>query len=124
MTAVLASQSDRFRHEALFYAGESHFVSDLLPFLRDGIERSEPTLVAVRQPKIAALRRRWAPTATRFSSSTWVFSDTTLRASSRPGRSSWLNMHSTVTGCAESASRSAPAGAQRTWRSVRSTSPC
>jgi anti-sigma regulatory factor (Ser/Thr protein kinase) len=45
-----------FRHEALFYAGEDEFLAGILPFLREGVERDEPALVAVSQERAAALQ--------------------------------------------------------------------
>jgi anti-sigma regulatory factor (Ser/Thr protein kinase) len=50
-------QAERFRHEALFYAGADDFVVALAPFLRDGAARGEPTLVVVGSHKIDRLRR-------------------------------------------------------------------
>jgi anti-sigma regulatory factor (Ser/Thr protein kinase) len=46
----------RFRHAALFHAGEDQFAEATLPFLRDGIARQEPTLVVVDDRKIERLR--------------------------------------------------------------------
>jgi anti-sigma regulatory factor (Ser/Thr protein kinase) len=45
-----------FRHEALFYAGKDEFLARTVPFIMDGVERSEPVLVVVDAGKIAALR--------------------------------------------------------------------
>ncbi|MGD0455723.1 MAG: MEDS domain-containing protein, partial [Solirubrobacteraceae bacterium] len=45
-----------FHHESLFYAGEGEFLQGALEFLREGIEREEPALVAVGPPRIAMLR--------------------------------------------------------------------
>jgi anti-sigma regulatory factor (Ser/Thr protein kinase) len=45
-----------FRHEALMYAGEQQLVEGVLRFLRDGIEREQPTLVVLAEPKLAALK--------------------------------------------------------------------
>jgi anti-sigma regulatory factor (Ser/Thr protein kinase) len=44
-----------FRHEALLYSGMEEFLAGTVPFLREGVRRSEPTLVVVSRPKIAAL---------------------------------------------------------------------
>jgi anti-sigma regulatory factor (Ser/Thr protein kinase) len=44
-----------FRHEAFLYAGDHELVDGLLPFLRDGIEADDATLVVLAAPKIAAL---------------------------------------------------------------------
>ena len=45
-----------FRHEALLYAGSDGFLTGTLRFLREGIERDEPSLVVVAPDKIAALQ--------------------------------------------------------------------
>jgi anti-sigma regulatory factor (Ser/Thr protein kinase) len=45
-----------FRHEALLYAGEADFVDSTLPFIRDGLDADEPTLVVVDAAKIRHLR--------------------------------------------------------------------
>src|SRR5215510_2661461 len=51
------AEADRFRHEALFYAGANDFMVALTPFLRDGAARGDPTLVVARSHKIDRLRR-------------------------------------------------------------------
>jgi anti-sigma regulatory factor (Ser/Thr protein kinase) len=51
----MAVTIDTFEHEALFYEGVDGFVEGTLPFLRDGLERGEPMLVAVGPEKIARL---------------------------------------------------------------------
>ena len=48
--------SDRFRHEAILYAGPDEFVAATASVLHDAVEREEPVLVVVDQPKIALLR--------------------------------------------------------------------
>ena len=48
--------TDTFRHEALFYSGLSEFVERTTEFIRDGLEASEPVLVAVIHPKIEMIR--------------------------------------------------------------------
>jgi anti-sigma regulatory factor (Ser/Thr protein kinase) len=45
-----------FRHEAVMYAGEEDYLRRLVPFLRDGAEAGEPTLVVVDAPKIDKFR--------------------------------------------------------------------
>lgn len=45
-----------FRHWALFYRGEEGFVDGVLPFIRQGIEAGEPTVVMVSAEKIELLR--------------------------------------------------------------------
>lgn len=45
-----------FRHEALIYDGDVGFLTGTVPFLRAALEAGEPTLVAVREEKMALLR--------------------------------------------------------------------
>ena len=47
---------ERFRHAALFYAGETDFLHVIGAFVRDGVTADEPTLVVVDAAKIAALK--------------------------------------------------------------------
>jgi anti-sigma regulatory factor (Ser/Thr protein kinase) len=47
---------DRFRHEAIFYAGPDEFVAATAPGLHAAVERQEAVLVVVDQPKITLLR--------------------------------------------------------------------
>jgi len=49
---------ERFRHEALLYSGIDEFLAGTLAFIREGIAASEPVLVVVGAPKIAALKAR------------------------------------------------------------------
>jgi anti-sigma regulatory factor (Ser/Thr protein kinase) len=51
-------RAERFRHEALLYAGMDEFLSSTVPFIQEGVAASEPTLVVVSAPKIAALTAR------------------------------------------------------------------
>ncbi len=44
-----------FHHEALLYQGHDDFLAGALPFIREGLERGEPVMVAVRGEKLAAL---------------------------------------------------------------------
>ena len=46
----------RFRHEALFYSGEDSFLAGTLPFIREGVEAGEPTMVAVDGGRIDLLK--------------------------------------------------------------------
>ncbi len=46
----------RFRHRALLYGGQQGFLDGSLPFIRDGLEAQEPTLVMVADEKIGMLR--------------------------------------------------------------------
>lgn len=49
--------SDRaFSHEALLYAGVDDFLAQMVPFLREGANAGEPTLVVVDEHKIDQLR--------------------------------------------------------------------
>ena len=45
-----------YRHEALFYAGEAQFVSDVSSFIRDGLEADDVVLVVVGAHKLGWLR--------------------------------------------------------------------
>jgi anti-sigma regulatory factor (Ser/Thr protein kinase) len=47
---------ETFQHEALLYAGEREFMDGALAFLREGLERDEPSLVAVSAARIGSLR--------------------------------------------------------------------
>jgi anti-sigma regulatory factor (Ser/Thr protein kinase) len=49
--------ADGFRHEALFYDGESEFLVGTVPFIRQGLEQREAVLVVVSAAKIDLLRR-------------------------------------------------------------------
>jgi anti-sigma regulatory factor (Ser/Thr protein kinase) len=51
-----ASAQHAFRHEALFYAGESGFLAGTVPFLREAIAVGGPVMVAVGAGKIRALQ--------------------------------------------------------------------
>ena len=42
---------DKFRHEALFYAGNEEFLAGTLPFVEEAIERDEQVLVALSEKK-------------------------------------------------------------------------
>jgi anti-sigma regulatory factor (Ser/Thr protein kinase) len=48
--------STAFRHEALLYASDEQFVQAAAGFVRDGLERGEPTLVAMIDPRAGLLR--------------------------------------------------------------------
>jgi predicted small metal-binding protein len=47
---------DTYRHECLLYAGTGGFLDAVVPFVRDGLARREPVLVAVAEPRLTALR--------------------------------------------------------------------
>jgi len=46
----------RYRHECVFYGGTGGFLDAALPFVRDGLARREPVMVAVAEPRLQALR--------------------------------------------------------------------
>lgn len=48
--------AQRFRHEALLYEGIDGFMESTLPFVREGVARREPVMVAVDARKIALLK--------------------------------------------------------------------
>jgi hypothetical protein len=45
-----------YRHEALLYRGATGFVDAVAPFVRDGLNRDQPVMVAAREVRIRALR--------------------------------------------------------------------
>lgn len=47
---------DRFRHEALLYAGQPEFLAGTVPFIAAALEAGEPVLVVVDPQKIGLLR--------------------------------------------------------------------
>jgi len=47
---------ETYRHECVFYTGTDGFLYAMLPFVRDGLARQEPVLVAVTEPRLQALR--------------------------------------------------------------------
>lgn len=47
---------DRFRHEALIYAGVAEFLAATVPFIKDGIRLGEPVLVVESPEKVELLR--------------------------------------------------------------------
>ena len=53
---LLLTVSRGFRHEALFYRDEQGFLDGALAFIRVGLDRDEPVMVAVDQRKIERLR--------------------------------------------------------------------
>jgi anti-sigma regulatory factor (Ser/Thr protein kinase) len=53
---VAASAVGTFAHQALIYESVDEFVDAAAPFLREGIEREQPTLVRVRRAGLDALR--------------------------------------------------------------------
>jgi hypothetical protein len=47
---------ETYRHECLFYDGTAGFLDAVVPFVRDGLTRREPVMVAVAEPRLEALR--------------------------------------------------------------------
>ena len=45
-----------YRHECWLYDGDAEFVDMMVPFIRDGLARDQPVMVAVPQPRLHALR--------------------------------------------------------------------
>jgi anti-sigma regulatory factor (Ser/Thr protein kinase) len=56
---------DRFTHEAAFYAGAEGLVRSVLPFVREGVQRGEPVLVAMRPERLSIIERALGGHATR-----------------------------------------------------------
>jgi len=46
-----------FRHEALFYTGLDQFLDNVVPFIREGLDREERILIVVDSAKIDALQQ-------------------------------------------------------------------
>jgi anti-sigma regulatory factor (Ser/Thr protein kinase) len=70
MSASLAREveslpDERFRHEALFYAGDDQFVEACVTFIKAGLEADEPTLVVALADKLEKLREALGPDAER-----------------------------------------------------------
>ena len=47
---------ETYRHECVLYAGTGGFLDAAVPFVRDGLARQEPVMVAVAEPRLRALR--------------------------------------------------------------------
>ena len=56
MSVQQAKAHRAYRHEALVYRGMPGFLDAVVPFIRDGIDRDQPVMVAVIAPRIDALR--------------------------------------------------------------------
>jgi anti-sigma regulatory factor (Ser/Thr protein kinase) len=56
MSSYPAPAVDKFRHEALLYAGWAEFVAGTVPFIREGVRAGEPVLVVESVDKIHMLR--------------------------------------------------------------------
>ena len=61
-----ADATDRFSHEALFFAGDDGFLQGTLPFLREGLARDEAMLVALPREHLALLVRELGDDAKRI----------------------------------------------------------
>jgi hypothetical protein len=51
-----ATRHETYRHECLLYNGTAGFLAAVVPFVRDGLSRREPTMVAVAEPRLRELR--------------------------------------------------------------------
>lgn len=58
---------DGFHHEAVFYRGLDELAVATVPFIRDGLDRQEPVLVAALPDRIRSLRSALGPDADRVS---------------------------------------------------------
>ncbi len=56
MDVQVAKAHRGYRHEALIYRGTQGFLDAVVPFVRDGVERGQPVMVAVIEPRLTALR--------------------------------------------------------------------
>src|SRR6185295_19613436 len=52
---------ETYRHECVLYARLDDFLTTMVPFIRDGLAREEPVMVAVAQPRLRALRSALGP---------------------------------------------------------------
>lgn len=57
MSGQVAKAHSGYRHEALIYRGLPGFLDAVVPFVRDGVDRGQPVMVAVVEPRLVALRR-------------------------------------------------------------------
>jgi anti-sigma regulatory factor (Ser/Thr protein kinase) len=55
-----------FRHEALLYDGPDDLLAGTLPFVREGLERGEPVLVALGAEKLGAFEDALGPSDTEY----------------------------------------------------------
>ena len=55
-TATTTRPHDTYRHEAFFYRGDDDFVASTVPFVREGVDRGQPVMVAVADPRLSRLR--------------------------------------------------------------------
>src|SRR5688500_15743851 len=118
----LTGAPERFRHEALFYAGEQESLTRCGAFVRDGLESDEPMLVVLSEPKAEALRSELGVGSERVQLRRRP-SSAAIRPASSPscGRSS-RDTARLAAACARSANPSWPSEAPRRWSSARATS--
>lgn len=57
--------SERFEHHALFYSGLDGLVRAVVPFIKEGVDRGEQVLVALRHDALEAVERALGGLATR-----------------------------------------------------------
>ena len=63
--ATPRAEHDSYRHECVMYRGEAGFVDAVAPFIRDGLARDEPVLVAIIESRLRALCAALGPDAER-----------------------------------------------------------
>jgi hypothetical protein len=68
MTTASAQRRDRFRHEALLYAGDEEFVEECAAFVADGVAEDEAVMVVAVEDRPVA--HRLGPRPTRCTSRT------------------------------------------------------
>jgi anti-sigma regulatory factor (Ser/Thr protein kinase) len=59
------STQPKLVHQAFLYDSEDHFVAEMVPFVREGIERGETIFAATSGPNVAALREELGDDASR-----------------------------------------------------------
>ena len=62
---LVGPEVERFRHEVAFYSGWDDLARSVLPFVREGVERREPVLVAMVPEKLRVLEDALGPDAVR-----------------------------------------------------------
>lgn len=63
----LVHDGEALVHIAVFYRGDEEYLDALVPFIREGLDRGEPVIVAVPTAKLALLRAALGPDADRAS---------------------------------------------------------
>lgn len=58
---MTAAAAPALWHPALFYSGDDDYVAGVLDFVREGLDRDEPVLVAVPEPNLSILRAAMSP---------------------------------------------------------------